>query len=100
MTNKHKKMLLISSLILLASCDRGIPQPPEASKITPIWHEPTEGVVGIKYFYGRWMKSGNEITWSNADAKAMGLVCTDTESFAREEMYLREMKKLAEKRCK
>lgn len=99
MMSKHKKMLLISSLILLASCGQ-IPEPPEASKITPIWHEPEPGVVGIKYFYGRWMKSGNEIKWSNADAKAMGLVCTDTESYAREEMYLRQMRKLAEKRCK
>jgi hypothetical protein len=69
------------------------------SLVTPIWGgdvvEPE-----VKYFYGRWMKSGTKINWSKADAKAMGLVCTDAESYAQSELYLREMKKLAEKRCK
>lgn len=98
MTNKLKKMLLISSLILLASCDKGIPQPPEALKVVPIWSGTVfPSVVG---FYGRWMKSGEKVEMDLPHAREAGLVCTDVDSYAREEMYIREMKKLAEKRCK
>lgn len=92
---KSKKLLLISSLILLSSCVGNMPEPPEASKVTPIW---SGGYVHS--FYGRWMNSGEVINWSLPEAYERKLICTDLDSYARQEQYLREMRKLAERRCK
>lgn len=93
--NKLKKMLLISSLILLASCGPGIPEAPETLKVAPIW----DG-LRIGAFYGRWMKSGEKVSMTLDQAKEAALICTDADSYAREELYARELRELAKKRCK
>jgi len=46
------------------------------------------------------MNSGAVINWSLAEAYENKLICTDLDSYARQEQYLREMRKLAERRCK
>lgn len=93
--SKLKKMLMISSLILLASCDSGIPDPPEALSVSPIWHD--ENII---YFYGRWMKAGDKVQLNMSQAKAAALTCTDSDSWDRQELYVRQLKELAKKRCK
>lgn len=99
MMNKLRKMLLISFSLVAVSCGK-IPPPPEILEATPIWHEPEDGVVEVKYFYGRNSTTGEKFTWSNAEARSRGMICTDTDSTARAEMYKRQLEKLAKERCR
>lgn len=93
--HKLKKTLLISSLILLASCDKGLPDAPESLQVVPIWSDNT-----VDSFYGRWMVSGEKVDMSLPQAKEASLVCTDLGSRTRMELHIKELRKLAEKRCK
>ena len=73
-----------------------MPEAPEVLKATPIWGE---GDV-VKYFYGKWMKSGEKVTIPNSTARQIGMICTDVDSEARAEMYAKELKHTIETRCK
>lgn len=99
MTNKLKKMLLISILILVNSCAPGIPDPPDVLKLTPIWGSDSDGEPFVKYFNGRYLKSGTKVTLSLQQAREIGIVATDLDSEAKAETYLKDMQDLAKKSC-
>ncbi len=97
--SKRKKMLLISLLIGLSSCMKGVPEAPEAKRIVPIWRN-TSSDPQIKYFHGQFVKSQEKFDWSNAEAYQAGLVCSDLETYNAEAAYMEAMKRLAKERCK
>ncbi len=97
--SKLKKMLLIGFLILLSSCGPKIPDPPEAMRVSPIWSTDAAGINKIEKFYGLYMKSGEAVEMSLAEARDYVLICTPLIFYDAEKLYLEQMRKLAEKYC-
>jgi len=100
MTNKLKKMLLISISILLSSCAPGIPDAPDILKLAPIWGTSSDGKPFVKYFYGKYIKSGQKVTMTLEQAREVGVIASDLESEAKGTAYLKEMQELAKTRCR
>ena len=98
--SKRRKMLLISSLIVLSSCMKGVPEAPEAMRLVPIWRETKSGKPEVNYFHGILVKAQTKFDWSNSEAYENGIVCTDLQSYNAEAAYMDEMKRLAKERCK
>lgn len=101
---KLKKMLLISSSTLLASClsqvKPDLPKEPKILRSVPIWAKDSDGKTQVDHW--RWEEFGGSKRWnsSNEETRPLAPICTDLDSYNEGQKYLQKMELYIKTNCK
>jgi len=101
---KLKKLLLISSSLVLASCSgwwdqQGLPKAPSLNEGGPVYAQDANGNLYVSKFHMRNTVTGDSYDLSVEQAKEVVVLSTDLDSYNNAEAYRKEVERIAKKRC-